>query len=304
MGLLAARIGIVPRGMPALVIFDLDGTLIDSRRDLAESTNEMLASYGAAALPIDEVAAMVGEGAKVLVERALAAAGLDPAAPEALDRFRAIYDRRLFEHTRPYPGIDVVVRDAAAGAALAMLSNKPEAPSRRLLEAFDLSRWFRWVVGGDGPFPRKPDPAAVAFLMAQAQATAGADAPGRRLDDRRADGAAGRRPDVRGAVRLRPARPAGDCSRHGRRRDPRRRRRGDRPVPGAAGRRLIAAAALPAPWDYVNLRHGYVIRRNVSHGRHQPLRLRRNRAGLGVRRSRDRAGAAGRAIWRPARRSF
>jgi phosphoglycolate phosphatase len=163
--------------MSALVIFDLDGTLIDSRRDLAESTNEMLASYGAAARPIDEVAAMVGEGAKVLVERALAAAGLDPAAqPGALDRFRAIYDRRLFEHTRPYPGIDVVVRDAAAGAALAVLSNKPEAPSRRLLEGFDLSRWFRWVVGGDGPFPRKPDPAAVAFLMAEAQA-----APGRTL---------------------------------------------------------------------------------------------------------------------------
>jgi len=170
---LAARIGIVPRGMSALVIFDLDGTLIDSRRDLAESTNEMLASYGAAARPIDEVAAMVGEGAKVLVERALAAAGLDPGAPEALDRFRAIYDRRLFEHTRPYPGIDVVVRDAAAGAALAVLSNKPEAPSRRLLEEFDLSRWFRWVVGGDGPFPRKPDPAAVVFLMAEAQAAAG-----------------------------------------------------------------------------------------------------------------------------------
>jgi phosphoglycolate phosphatase len=67
----------------------------------------------------------------------------------------------------------VVVRDAAAGAALAVLSNKPEAPSRRLLEGFDLSRWFRWVVGGDGPFPRKPDPAAVAFLIAEAQAAAG-----------------------------------------------------------------------------------------------------------------------------------
>jgi phosphoglycolate phosphatase len=158
--------------MSALVIFDLDGTLIDSRRDLAESTNEMLASYGAAALPIDQVAAMVGEGAKVLVERALAAAALDPGADQALERFRAIYDRRLFEHTRPYPGIDEVVRVAAAGAALAVLSNKPEAPSRRLLEGFDLLRWFRWVVGGDGPFPRKPDPAAVAYLMAQAEAPA------------------------------------------------------------------------------------------------------------------------------------
>src|SRR5262245_35429440 len=159
--------------MAALVIFDLDGTLIDSRRDLAESTNEMLASYGAPPLPIDDVAAMVGEGAKVLVERALAAAGLNPGAPEALDRFRAIYDRRLFEHTRPYPGIVDVVRAAAARAALAVLSNKPEAPSRRLLDGFDLSASFRWVVGGDGPFPRKPDPAAVAFLRTEADASAG-----------------------------------------------------------------------------------------------------------------------------------
>ena len=155
--------------MAALVIFDLDGTLIDSRRDLAESTNEMLASYGASALPIDAVAAMVGEGAKVLVERALVAVGLDPGAPDALERFRAIYDRRLFDHTRPYPGIaDVVRTAAAAGAALAVLSNKPAAPSRRLVDAFDLSPWFGWVGGGDGPFPRKPDPAAVAFLRAQA----------------------------------------------------------------------------------------------------------------------------------------
>lgn len=159
--------------MAALVIFDLDGTLIDSRRDLAESTNEMLASYGAPPRPIDDVAAMVGEGAKVLVERALAAAGVAAGVSEALDRFRAIYDRRLFEHTRPYPGIVEVVRAAGAGAALAVLSNKPEAPSRRLLDGFDLSRWFRWVVGGDGPFPRKPDPAAVAFLRTEAGAPAG-----------------------------------------------------------------------------------------------------------------------------------
>jgi phosphoglycolate phosphatase len=156
--------------MNPLVIFDLDGTLVDSQQDLAESTNEMLATYGAPALPIQEVAAMVGEGARVLVERALAASGLDPAAPEALDRFRAIYDRRLLIHTRPYPGIPAVVLDAAARAAVALLTNKPEAPARRLLEAFGLLPSFRWVVGGDGPFPRKPDPAGLRFLMAQAGA--------------------------------------------------------------------------------------------------------------------------------------
>ncbi len=156
--------------MSALVVFDLDGTLVDSRRDLAESTNEMLATYGAPPLAVEAVVAMVGEGARVLVERALAAGAIDAPVPEALERFRGIYDRRLLVHTRPYAGIEAVVREAAARAAVAVLTNKPEAPTRRLLDAFGLTAWCRWVVGGDGPFPRKPDPAGLAFLMAQAGA--------------------------------------------------------------------------------------------------------------------------------------
>ena len=72
----------------SLIVFDLDGTLIDSSRDLAESTNEMLASYGAAELPFEVAISFVGEGAKVLVERAIARAGLDVPVSEALDRFR------------------------------------------------------------------------------------------------------------------------------------------------------------------------------------------------------------------------
>src|SRR5262245_56299152 len=105
----------------SLIVFDLDGTLIDSRLDLAESTNELLESYGAPPRPVDEVAGLVGEGAKVLVERALAAAGLDPQAPGALDRFRTIYDRRLLKNTLPYPGILDVIRGAASRTRLAVL---------------------------------------------------------------------------------------------------------------------------------------------------------------------------------------
>ncbi len=155
----------------ALLIFDLDGTLVDSRLDLANSTNEMLETYRASALPVDQAAAMVGDGVGKLVERAFAAARVDAPLAEGVARFRGIYERRLLEHTRPYAGIPEVIRAAAQRASLAVLTNKPEAPARRLLAAFDLETAFRWLVGGDSGFPRKPDPAAVRYLMREAQAS-------------------------------------------------------------------------------------------------------------------------------------
>jgi phosphoglycolate phosphatase len=152
----------------SLIVFDLDGTLIDSRLDLANSTNEMLATYGVRPLPVDDVVAMVGEGAKVLVERALAAARITPPVEEALARFRATYDRRLLESTRPYDGVDDLLAMASTRATLAVLTNKPLAPAERLLDAFGWTPHFRWVVGGDSPFPRKPDPSALQYLIQQA----------------------------------------------------------------------------------------------------------------------------------------
>ena len=151
-----------------LIVFDLDGTIVDSRQDLAESANVVLESYGAEPLPVDRIAAMIGEGARVLIQRALTAAGLDPQTPDALSRFLTVYDSRLLGHTRPYDGIEDVLRAAAANAQLALLTNKPTGPSRRLLEAFRLSDLFPIVVGGDADFPRKPDPASLNFLMATA----------------------------------------------------------------------------------------------------------------------------------------
>jgi phosphoglycolate phosphatase len=154
-----------------LIVFDLDGTIVDSREDLADSTNEMLASYGAGPLAIEAVTAMVGEGARMLVVRALRAAAPQADLAEALARFREIYDRRLLVHTRPYHGLPAVLDAAAARAALAVLTNKPEAPARRLLDAFGLSPRFAYVVGGDSGFPRKPDPAGLAHLMLDAKST-------------------------------------------------------------------------------------------------------------------------------------
>ena len=128
--------------MRPLIVFDLDGTLIDSKRDLAESANEMLATYGAAPLAEAEVAGMVGDGAMQLVQRALETAGVTTDVSVALDRFLAIYAGRLFEHTRPYPGLSEAVAAAAERASLAVLTNKPEGPSRTLLDGFGLSRFF------------------------------------------------------------------------------------------------------------------------------------------------------------------
>ena len=90
--------------MIRLVVFDLDGTLVDSSHDLAEATNALLAELGGAPLALDVVVSMVGEGAAVLVKRALERSGLDPEMPGALARFLGLYDERLLNATRPYPG--------------------------------------------------------------------------------------------------------------------------------------------------------------------------------------------------------
>lgn len=147
-----------------LLAFDLDGTLIDSVGDLAASANELVASMGGRALEASEIADMVGDGAAMLVRRALAGAGLDPESPGALGRFLEIYDRRLLDTTRAYPGVEEALSLASRRARLAVLTNKPAAPANRILAALGLSRYFATVVGGDGPDGRKPDPAGLLAL--------------------------------------------------------------------------------------------------------------------------------------------
>ena len=151
-------------------MFDLDGTLIDSRQDLAESTNELLVSYGAAPLSFDEATSFVGDGARVLVERALAASALDVDVNAALDRFLTIYDRRLLNYTTPYDGVPELLAWAASQAPVAVLTNKPTGPAVRLLEALGLAPFVRWTIGGDAGFARKPDPSALQHLMSDAGA--------------------------------------------------------------------------------------------------------------------------------------
>jgi phosphoglycolate phosphatase len=152
-----------------LAVFDLDGTLIDSRRDLADSANEMLAGYGAARLPDAAIVSMIGCGVRTLVRRVISAAGVETSLEDALPRFVAAYDRRLTVHTRPYDGIPGLLDQLQSRqVAMALLTNKPLEQTRKILDLFDLAPYFRWVVGGDGPWPRKPAPDALIFLMSQA----------------------------------------------------------------------------------------------------------------------------------------
>lgn len=156
--------------MPALVVFDLDGTLVDSREDLANSMNDVLVSLGAAPLAVEAVARLVGDGARTLVQRALTAAECDADVDHALAEFHRRYAVRLLETTRPYPGIDEVLAATGTRASLAVLTNKPLAPTLRLLDHFGWTGTFGRVIGGDGPFPRKPHPAGLRDLMAWAGA--------------------------------------------------------------------------------------------------------------------------------------
>jgi phosphoglycolate phosphatase len=152
-----------------LIVFDLDGTLIDSRRDLANATNALLVECGAAPFSEERIGGMVGDGAATLVARAFAAAAVER-PPDALDRFLRIYGDHLLDHTRPYPGVREALDHLRSRAQLAVLTNKPLASTRRILDGLSLASYFpaEAVLGGDGPFPRKPDPAALCHLAAHA----------------------------------------------------------------------------------------------------------------------------------------
>jgi len=151
-----------------IIVFDLDGTLIDSARDISESVSELVESYGAPPLPMSEVIDMVGDGAPVLVMRALRQSGLEPSAGDALARYMRIYDRRLMNHTSPYEGVIESLGVVMKRGPLAVLTNKPLGPSIGILEALGLRGFFTRVIGGDSEYGRKPDPAGLLALQSLA----------------------------------------------------------------------------------------------------------------------------------------
>jgi phosphoglycolate phosphatase len=152
------------------LIFDLDGTLVDSAPDLATALNGLLAELGRPPLAETTVRSMVGDGAGALVQRGLAASGLAVAdQPSALKRFLALYRDCLIDQTRAYPEVEAVLeRLQGEGHKLGICTNKPYDPTQRILKALKLDHFFGMVIGGDSLPKRKPDPepllAAIAGL--------------------------------------------------------------------------------------------------------------------------------------------
>lgn len=154
--------------MTGLIVFDLDGTLVDSHLDIANAANALVEELGGARLSEDAIVAMVGEGAALLVRRALEAAGLDPATPAALDRFLSLYEYRLLDHTAVYSGTIELLDRLGSRAPLSVLTNKPQRPTEAILEGLELRARFGDVIGGDTRFGRKPDPAGLLHLAGAA----------------------------------------------------------------------------------------------------------------------------------------
>ena len=152
---------------PALVVFDLDGTLIDSAADLAAAINRMLADFGREPLSLPEVRRMIGDGVAMLVARALAARQCEPADPAAAARlFMRHYESAATLRTTVFPGAVAALRALrAAGIPLAVCTNKPAGLSAGILDSLGLAQYFARVIGGDSLPYRKPDPRVLLALL-------------------------------------------------------------------------------------------------------------------------------------------
>lgn len=147
--------------MSRAIVFDLDGTLVDSAPDIHAAVSRMLADIGEAPLPPETVAAFVGNGIPALVRRVIEAKGIDTRhEADLLERMVAHYAAHPAELTRPYPGVLACLDTLQGqGVRLGICTNKMRGLTVRVLEALDLMRYFDVVIGGDSLPVRKPDPA-------------------------------------------------------------------------------------------------------------------------------------------------
>jgi phosphoglycolate phosphatase len=152
-----------------LLIFDLDGTLIDSRLDLVHSVNAMLRHFGRPELPDEVIASYVGDGAPVLVRRALGDPKDEKFLKDALEYFLGYYRVHKLDHTHVYEGIreslTALHNSNGVRRKMAVLSNKPVHPSRAIVEALGLGQFFLHVYGGNSFPTKKPDPEGARALL-------------------------------------------------------------------------------------------------------------------------------------------
>jgi phosphoglycolate phosphatase len=151
------------------LIFDLDGTLIDSKLDLAHAVNATRAHFGLTPLDLDTVGTYIGNGAPVLIRRAMGPEASDEAVAKALEYFLAYYSEHKLDNTCAYPGIpealEALHRD---GVGMAVLTNKPVRVSTGIIDGLGLAKYFARIYGGNSFEQKKPNPIGVDTLLAEA----------------------------------------------------------------------------------------------------------------------------------------
>ncbi len=151
-----------------LLIFDLDGTLIDSKLDLALAVNATRAHFGLPPLDLETVGTYIGNGAPVLIRRAMGSEASEADIEKALAFFLAYYGDHKLDNTRPYPGIPEALEELHRdGVRMAVLTNKPVRISGGILDGLGLSKYFARVYGGNSFQTKKPDPLGVETLLAE-----------------------------------------------------------------------------------------------------------------------------------------
>ena len=149
-----------------LVVFDLDGTLVDSKVDLANSVNYALRRFGFPALPNETVYSYVGNGASMLIQRSLGSDGRG-ILPRVLETFLAHYREHLLDTTVPYPGVRDCLEKQSGSFEMAVLTNKPIDMTMTILDGLSLSRYFVDVRGGDSFGSKKPHPEGLLRIMTE-----------------------------------------------------------------------------------------------------------------------------------------
>lgn len=154
------------------LIFDLDGTLIDSKNDLIQSVNAMLRELGRGELAAETISGYIGHGAPKLVARALGEGCSESEKQRALEFFLKHYEVHKLDTTRAYPGVPETLEELRS-LPMAVLTNKPVRISVRILEGLGLARYFKAIYGGNSFDTKKPDPFGARTIIREMMAVAG-----------------------------------------------------------------------------------------------------------------------------------